>query len=769
MIDWKEEYLEDEVRDGFYVSSMMKRAWAAQMEILSVIDQICQKHQLQYFAEWGTLLGAVRHKGYIPWDDDMDICLKRKDYNRLAEVLDDELPPEYRVLDFRHGNEENCNDDFLIRVCNSGSIRFDLPFLEKYHGFPFAAGIDIFALDEMAPDALSDECQCEQLMALANLARCIDEVDDKEKEEYIRQVESLCNVQIDRKKSLKQQFYMLADQVCAMYDGTESEYLTLMPLRTKSDYKIPKKYYDDVIMMPFENIQIPVPVGYNEILKIKYGDYMKICRSGGGHDFPFFKRQEEILLQENSRAYNILYPKYIPRREDMFRGENGEDTSIRGITANILSLLHDIHREIIRELAQGRNEQVLSLLADAQDGAAALGETIESLKGSNCPIVGKLEQYCEALYFFHETFVEENGVDREEGYQHLERLLMSVEECCNQELLQRREVVFLPYSAKTWKALESVWQAAKEDTSCDVYVIPIPYYIKNIDGTLGKMCFDLESYPKEVTLTDFESFDFGLHHPDMIFIQNPYDRYNASMSVPEFFYSSNLKKYTEQLIYIPPFLLDEIPRHDERARKTLEYFCLMPGVVNADRVIVQSEQMRNTYIEALTKFVGEDSRPVWEQRILGIGSPLTDYQNAVEAEIALPAEWENMMKDENGRKKKVVFYYFGPGRLKEQGQKLLDKIERTLDLFKEHKQDILLVLSPDPEICNGVRDNEKSLCDKYEEIIKDYREEKWGIYMEKAVLPVILKGTDAFYGDAGVIANACHNRGIPVMLQNPEI
>lgn len=766
MIDWKEECLKDEVRDGFYVSSIMKRAWAAQMEILSVIDRICQKYKLQYFAEWGTLLGAVRHKGYIPWDDDMDICMKRKDYNRLAEVLDDELPPEYRVLDFRHGNEESCNDDFLIRVCNSGSIRFDSSFLEKNHGFPFAAGIDIFALDYVAPNELDDECQCEQLMAISTLAQCIGDLDDKEKEGYIAQVESLCNTRIDRNKSLKQQLYLLAEQVCSMYDGEGSEYLTLMPLRTKGDYKIPKEYYSDVIMMPFENMLIPVPIGYDEILKIKYGDYMKICRDGGGHDYPFFKRQEEILLQEKSNIYYTLFPKYTPCPEDMFRKENDETTSIKKIVENIISLLYDIHREIIYELEQNRNDRVLVLLADAQDGAIALGETIEKLKGSECSIVGKLEQYCEALYFVHEKIVEGHVSDIESGYQQLEQLLISVEECCRKELLERREAVFLPYDPMSWNAFESVWKAAKDDPDCDVYVIPIPYYIKNIDGTLGEEYFDIKSYPKEVELTDFRSFDFGLHHPDMIFIQNPYDKYNMAIGVPEFFYSSNLKKYTEQLIYIPPFLLEEIRESDERANKTLEYFCQMPGVVNADKVIVQSEQMRQTYIEALTKFVGEDSRPIWEERILGIGSPLTDYQKDMEMKIAIPVEWETMKINDNGDEKKVVLYYIGPGKLKEQGQKLLDKIEHTLDVFKENQHNILLILCPDPEICNGIQKNEKSLCEKYDALIKSYQEKNWGIYMGRVDMPVILKGIDAFYGDAGAVANSCHNRGIPVMIQN---
>ena len=93
-------YFEDEVREGFFVPSLMKRAWAAQMEVLSIVQKICDKHGIPLFAEWGTLLGAVRHKGRIPWDDDIDVCMLRADYDRFCQVVDEELPEECWFLDY---------------------------------------------------------------------------------------------------------------------------------------------------------------------------------------------------------------------------------------------------------------------------------------------------------------------------------------------------------------------------------------------------------------------------------------------------------------------------------------------------------------------------------------------------------------------------------------------------------------------------------------------------------------------------------------------
>ena len=71
LAQYPESYFEGEERNGFYIEPMMKRAWAAQIEVLLEVQKVCEKNEIQYFAEYGTMLGAVRHKGFIPWDDDI--------------------------------------------------------------------------------------------------------------------------------------------------------------------------------------------------------------------------------------------------------------------------------------------------------------------------------------------------------------------------------------------------------------------------------------------------------------------------------------------------------------------------------------------------------------------------------------------------------------------------------------------------------------------------------------------------------------------------
>ena len=93
----------------------------------------------------------------------------------------------------------------------------------------------------------------------------------------------------------------------------------------------------------------------------------------------------------------------------------------------------------------------------------------------------------------------------------------------------RFKVVFLPYKASMWDSLESVWKAAAADENCDAYVIPIPYYDKNLDGSFKQEHWEGDQYPADVPITRFDQYDFEKRKPDVVFIHNPYDECNSLM------------------------------------------------------------------------------------------------------------------------------------------------------------------------------------------------------------------------------------------------
>lgn len=444
------------------------------------------------------------------------------------------------------------------------------------------------------------------------------------------------------------------------------------------------------------------------------------------------------------------------------------------VKKDLLEIIKQLDKanETIRKKAEALSqEQALSVLAECQQSALTMGNRIEEDEGEGTQTVTLLEQYCEEVY---SLCVNWNNVQAvEKGIKHIKGLLYKISDSIRYDLPDSKvEVVFLPYKASMWDSLESVWMAARDDENCNAYVIPIPYFDKNPDGSFAEMHYEGDEYPDYVPITRYDEYDFERRHPDIIYIHNPYDEWNHVTSVHPFFYSKNLKKFTDKLVYIPYFVLGEVNPENEEAIKKMEHFCTVPAVLYADKVVVQSEDMRKVYIKVITDWLGKEKARELniEEKILGLGSPKFDKISSVRKEdIEIPEGWQKIIQKPDGSSKKIILYNTGVDALLKHSDKMLAKIKDVLRIFKENQEEVALLWRPHPLIRATIESMRPELWQEYSAIVEQYREESWGIYDDTADMDRAIAISDAYYGDGSSLVQLYQKTGKPVMIQNVEI
>lgn len=442
----------------------------------------------------------------------------------------------------------------------------------------------------------------------------------------------------------------------------------------------------------------------------------------------------------------------------------------------MIQTLHQAHEEIKNYIDKKNYALAQDMLGQCQECVISIGTLIETLEGEGFITVSYAEAYCDVIFTTYEE-LNGNDVNANKVYKNLKKQLLRIENSVKNDVPVRKEIAFFPYKASMWDSLESVYLAAKKDPNCDVYCVPIPYYDKNPDRSFGQMHYEGREYPKNIEVIDWQTYNFEERKPDVIYIHNPYDDWNLVTSVHPRFYSFNLKKHTEELVYIPYFVLDEIEPNEQEKIDGMKHFCFLPGIINADKVIVQSENMRQIYINEYLKaaqvnnFQGDHvDRKKLEEKFLGLGSPKFDkilYTKKEDLEI--PQEWLKIIEKADGSWKKIIFYNTSIAALLENNEKMLEKMKDVFRIFKENKDEVALLWRPHPLIKATVSSMRPKLWAEYEKLVDQYQQEGWGIYDNTADMDRAVVLSDAYYGDYSSIVHVYKKTGKKILLQNALI
>lgn len=687
MINFPVDFFDDESREGYFVPSIMKRCWAGQMECLVLIDEICKKHNIHYFAMSGTLIGTIRHGGFIPWDDDMDIGMLRADYEKFLKVIQNELPKEYYV--FNIYQDETCRQCFS-RIINDSEISNSEEYLLKNHGFLFPSGMDIFPFDYFYEDEDKRKELFDKISYLNSTMNLVDcngyNREVRERIEYIRKEYGL---KVNLAGNIGQNIHILMDEIFAKMSQEKSS-LIQIPFDW---FKSPSRLFDyedfeKFIYMDFECIKIPVPYHYNSFLKKQMGEYMRCIRSGSTHDYPWYTEKiEELHGVFGIKDYTFDISNLpIKNRRKLWR------SNLENTLNQIIEVFNNASAIAQRELSEGDNDKGMELLKQCQE------------------LANKAEE--------------------------IDAMLLPKEE---------KRVVFLVWKPSYWNVFSELYKKEISNDCNRVEVVAVPYFRKNHMGKTGEAFLELDGYPDEINVLPFDKVDFKSYRIDRIYFQNPFDEWSEGTEVYNEFFTSNLSDMCDELIYVPFFTMDQFGSND-RAVSMMKHYLYTPGVVKADKIVLQGRWLKNLYIDELLKWAGNGTKNIWEEKI-----EATDI----------------LKKEEKSDDKKKLLYYIGCAQVLEGADRFINKLENNYHILDSFDGKIFVYLCIEKETLEIIRNEIPEIYENFNVVINMYDRAAWCEIIHD--YKMVEDKLDAFYGDGSVAMHRCAIKKIPVMMQSIEV
>ena len=262
-------------------------------EMLLTFDEICRKENITYYLDSGAAIGAVREHGFIPWDDDIDIALKRVDYEKLRRVIGRHLPPHLKFI--QPEDYAPLFYDFFPRLINMNiPLHSETEEDRQYHNYQNRASIDLVILDNAPDKKVSQKLMRFKLKMIYGMCMSKRYKLDRSSYTFLEKLQSIVCEFIGRPFSLKQ-LHRMHDRVLTKkrYNNSRSLIRGNSLIKYIDFYK--KEYYSDTVMLDFNGKKFPLPVGYDFVLTQLYGDYMTPAKNYDG----YIQHADEKYVEKN--------------------------------------------------------------------------------------------------------------------------------------------------------------------------------------------------------------------------------------------------------------------------------------------------------------------------------------------------------------------------------------------------------------------------------------------------------------------------------------
>lgn len=292
-----DDFYKEEIKYGYLITEKMKKVWSVQLDLLDKFSSVCEENGLNYFIDGGTLLGAVRHEGFIPWDDDVDVIMPRQDYIHLCRIAEDVFDEPYFFQTTISEHKSN-----FIRMHAQLRNSETTGFIRQDECLDINKGIflDIFILDGVPNSVIKRALFKKIIRRIKKIFECINNIETNgmllKDKLYWNLFKSIL-----KGENYYKFFILFHNHIMGWYSKKETKYIGDLTLDWRENVIWKTEWFRESVYLNFENLKLRAPIDYSEVLYKQYGEYLKFPE-----DITNTNSHGKLILEPNIPYYKYL-------------------------------------------------------------------------------------------------------------------------------------------------------------------------------------------------------------------------------------------------------------------------------------------------------------------------------------------------------------------------------------------------------------------------------------------------------------------------------